>query len=382
MASRRSFLATALALPAGRLAASSQTDAKPALRYRMLGKTGLKVTAVGFGAEAVSDVSVIRQALDMGVNFFDTAHAYQGGNNERVLGAALGVDRKKIVLSSRSYVNDRKTLEAELDLSLRELKTDYLDIWYLGAHDAAPADELLAFQDAAKKAGKIRFTGFSTHRPWALLDFIRKTRFDVVMIPYNFAIGSARDPFHMDSTRLDKVLDEFGKAGFGVVAIKVMAGGYRDKSAPKDSLAELHKRPNAFVSALRWALRSPAIHTTSVSMHDRDQLEDNMRAMEAPFSASDEKTLAAHLDRIGPLYCRMCTQCDGQCPQGLPVADVLRFLMYADGYRRFDLGYQRFRTLPASLRAVRCEDCGRCSVTCPNGVAVRERLTAAQRMFA
>jgi predicted aldo/keto reductase-like oxidoreductase len=385
MASRRSFLAAALAPPAGGLATSPQTAARPktpALRYRTLGRTGLKVTEVGFGAEAVSDVSVIRQALDLGINFFDTAHAYQGGNNERVLGAALGADRKKIILSSRSYVKDRKTLEAELDLSLRELKTDYLDIWYLGARDEPVADELLAFQEAAKKAGKFRFSGFSTHKPWALLDFIKKSHFDVVMIPYNFAMGSARDPFKMDSTRLDTVLDEFGKAGLGVVAIKVMAGGYRGPSAPKDKLEELHKRPNAYVSALRWALRSPQIHTTSISMHDRDQLEDNMQAMEAPFSGADEKTLAAHLEHIRPLYCRMCYQCDGQCPQGLPVADVLRFLMYADGYRRFELGYERFRTLPANLRAVRCEECGQCAVSCPNGVAVRERLAAAQRMFA
>ncbi len=382
MASRRSFLTAALALPASGLA-TSPTAKPPALRYRVLGKTGLKVTEVGFGAEGVSDLSVIRQALDMGVNFFDTAHAYQGGNNERVLGAALGADRKKIILSSRSYVKDRKTLEAELDLSLRELKTDYLDIWYLGSRDDPVADELLAFRDAAKKAGKIRFSGISTHRPWKMSEFVKRGGYDVVMIPYNFAMGAARDPLKMDATQIETALAEYEQAGLGIVAMKVMAGGYRDiPNAPKDTLAEVHKRPNAWVAALRWALRNPAIDTTCVSMHDRDQLEENIRAMEAPFSSADERTLAAHLERIRPLYCRMCYQCDGKCTQGLPVAEVLRFLMYADGYRRFDVGYQRFQALPARLRTVRCEDCGQCSVVCPNGVAVRERLTAAQRMFA
>ncbi len=385
MASRRSFLASALALPAAGLATAPADTPKskgPVLRYRVLGKTGLKATEVGLGAEGASDVSVIRMAIDLGINFFDTAHAYEGGNNERTLGAALGADRKKLIVSSRSYVKDRKGLEADLDLSLRELKTDYLDIWYLGAHDAPVADELLAFQQSAKKAGKIRFAGFSTHKPWALLDFIKKSRFDVVMIPYNFAIGTARDPFHMDGTRIDNALEEFAKAGMGVVAIKVMAGGYRGKNAPKDTLEDVHKRPNAYVSALRWALRRPEIHTTAVSMHDREEVEDCLRAMEAPFAGADEKTLSAHLDRIGPLYCRMCYECDGKCPQGLPVADVLRFLMYADGSRRFDMGYGRFRMLPESLQAVRCEDCGECSVACPNGVRVRDRLMAAQRMFA
>jgi predicted aldo/keto reductase-like oxidoreductase len=380
MGTRRSFLASGLAVPAA-LNLSTPARKTPSLRYRALGRTGLQVTELGFGAEGVSDVSVISQALDLGINHFDTAHAYEGGNNERTLGAALAGWRQKVVLASRSYAKDIKGLESDLHESLRELKTDYLDIWYLGAHDAPVSDELLAFQQAAKKAGKCRFAGFSTHRLSSTLEFVRKARFDVIMVPYSFAIGTARDPFHMDGTRLDTALDEYQKAGMGVVAIKVMAGGYRGKGAPKDTLEDVHKRPNAFVSALRWALRTPKVQSTSVSMHDRDQLEENMQAMGTPFSEADAKTLAAHLERIRPLYCRMCYQCDGQCPQGLPVADVLRFLMYADGYRRFDMGYSRFKTLPANLRAVRCTDCNRCAIECPNGVAVRDRLITAQEMF-
>jgi predicted aldo/keto reductase-like oxidoreductase len=380
MGTRRSFLASGLALPAG-LNLSTQSRKAPAVRHRLLGKTGLKVTELGFGAEGVSDVSVIQQAVDMGINHFDTAHAYEGGNNERTLGAALAGRRQKVILASRSYSKDVKGLESDLNESLRELKTDYLDIWYLGAHDEPVSDEMLAFQRAARKAGKCRFIGFSTHRMWATLEWVKKARFDVVMIPYSFAIGSAKDPFHMDATRLDTVLDEYQKAGMGVVAIKVMAGGYRGRGAPKDTLEDVHKRPDAFVSALRWALRTPRVQSTSVSMHDRDQLEEDMQAMGAPFSEADAKTLSAHLERIRPVYCRMCYQCDGQCPQGLPVADVLRFLMYADGYRRFDMGYARFKALPADLRAVRCSDCTQCAVQCPNGVAVRDRLITAQQMF-
>jgi predicted aldo/keto reductase-like oxidoreductase len=387
MNTRRSFLATGLALPAAGLTTSSQSAKRPGpaktpvLKRRVLGKTGLKVTEVGFSAEGVSDIAVVRQALDLGISFYDTAHAYEGGNNERTLGAALGNQRKNITLASRSYAKDVKGLESDLNQSLTELKTDCLDIWYLGNHDAPVSDELLAFRDAARKAGKFRFSGFSTHRPWATLEFVKKARFDVVMIPYNFATGTARDPFHMDGTKLDAALDEYAKAGIGVVGMKVMAGGYRGPRAPKDPLAEIHQRPNAFVAALRWALRTPRVQTTSVSMRDREQLEDDLHAMEAPYSEDDAKTLAAHLDRIRPLYCRMCYECDGKCPQGLPVADMLRYLMYADGYGRFDVGYGRFKTLPAEARAVRCRDCGECAVQCPNGVAVRQRLIQAQELF-
>jgi predicted aldo/keto reductase-like oxidoreductase len=381
MGTRRSFLASGLALPAARFTRVEPPAKTPAPRFRVFGKTGLKVSELGSSSESVADVSVIQRAVDLGINFFDTARSYEGGVNERTLGAGLGARRKDVIVSSRSYGPDRKALEADLDASLKELKTDYLDVWFIGNKDAPVARDMLEFQEAAQKAGKIRFRGFSTHRPWSLLEFIKRSRFDVVMLPYNFAIGSVKDPFRMDATNQEVALEELYSAGIGVVAMKVMAGGYRDPKAPTDTLESIHKRPKAFVAALRWALRKPYIQTTTVSMRDRDQLEENMEAMAAPFSDADAKTLAAHLDYIRPIYCRMCYQCEGKCPQGLPVADVLRYLMYADGYGRFDLGYRRFSGLAEEVRAVRCSDCSRCAVGCPNGVAVRQRLIQAQELF-
>jgi predicted aldo/keto reductase-like oxidoreductase len=384
METRRSFLAAGLALPAVRLApAAPEAPKTPAVRHRVLGKTGLKVSEVGCSSETVSDVTVVQRAVDLGINFFDTARNYEGGQNERVVAAGLGARRKDVILSTRSYAPDRPKLEADLDASLKELKTDYVDLWFLGAKDKPVGDDMLEFQRAAQKAGKIRFRAFSTHRPWALLPFIKQARFDVVMIPYNFAIGKANDPFKMDGTNIDAFLAELHKEGIGVVAMKTMAGGYKNNpQAPKDTLEDIHKRPRAHVAALRWALRTPYIQTTTVSMRDRDQLEENMEAMAAPFSDGDAKTLTAQLDIIRPVYCRMCYRCEGQCPQGLPVADVLRYLMYADSYGRFDMGYQRFSELAADVRTVRCDDCGQCDVRCPNGVAVRQRLIRAQELFA
>ena len=117
-------------------------------------------------------------------------------------------------------------------------------------------------------------------------------------------------------------------------------------------------------------------------MTDMDQLEENLKAMEHPFSTQDEQMLAEHLETIRPLYCRMCGKCEDTCQKGLPIADVLRYLTYADGYGQFALGRERFLQLSSEQRAVRCSDCGECTVQCPYGVRVASRMAHAQELFA
>lgn len=383
--SRRNFLAAGITLPvAAKLPPSSSAPAAgAALRHRVLGRTGLKVTEVGCGSEAVSDASVLQHAADLGINFFDTARPYEGGANERALAAALGSRRKDVIVSSRSYGKDRKAIEDDLETSLKELRTGYLDIWYIGSKDKPSdvSDGMLEAQLAAQKAGKIRFRGFSTHRLSEMLPFIlEKGRFDVVQTPYNFAMGSARDPMKMFATSLEESIDRLHQAGIGIVAMKVMAGGYRERDA-SDPLYSLYRKPGAHAAALRWALRNPRLSTTSVRMASHDFLEENIKAMERPFNDDDAKVLAAHLERISPVYCRMCGSCDNACPKGLPVADLVRFATYADGYGEYAMGYERFRRLPGEQRNVRCGACSACAVECPNGVRVRDRVTRAQELF-
>jgi hypothetical protein len=136
------------------------------------------------------------------------------------------------------------------------------------------------------------------------------------------------------------------------------------------------------LSALKWVLRSPYVHATVPSITDMAQLDENLRAMAEPWTPADEKVLAARLDRIRPDYCSMCGACEGTCPKGLPVADLLRYLTYAEGYGQFALGRERFLELPRSLRDVRCGDCAACAVRCPQGVEVARRLDRAQQLFA
>jgi predicted aldo/keto reductase-like oxidoreductase len=180
---------------------------------------------------------------------------------------------------------------------------------------------------------------------------------------------------------MDQAIAAAAKAGMGVVAMKVMAGGVR-RQKPGDPLYKKLTQDGALLAALKWVVNKPNIATTIPSMTDMDQLDENLKAMGTPFSTGDEKLLTAHLDAIRPLYCRMCGKCDGACQKGLPVADVLRFLTYADGYGQFALGRERFMELSAEQVAVRCGDCAECTVKCPYGVQVESRMTRAQELFA
>ncbi len=379
--SRRKFFFSGLALPAAAQTRAPKSNAP--LRYRLLGKTGLRVTELGCGCEAVSDYTVLQHAADLGINFFDTARAYEGGNNERVLKAALGARRKNVVIASRSYAKDARTIKDHLDTSLKEIGTDYLDIWYFGDKSGPEDvnDEMLAVQLAAQKAGKIRFRGISTHRLHRMVPFIIKNRFDVVQIPYNFAIGTRRDPQNMDGTNIESAITELKRASVGVVAMKVMAGRWHGR--PEDNpLYSVYKQSNGRAAAIRWALRDDRVQTTSVRMVDRDQVNENIGAMAGPFSPEDGRTLSAQLETIRPLYCRECGSCDGACPKGLPVSNLVRYAMYAEGYGQFEMGYDRFQHLPEELKTVRCSDCTSCAIRCPNGVRIKERLARAQHLFA
>jgi len=355
--------------------ASSAGSSPVKLDYRTLGRTGLKVTTMGFGCMITSDPSVITRAADLGINYFDTARGYQHGNNERMVAAALGARRKQVVLSTKSAAPDKDALLKELETSLRELNTDYVDIWYLHAK-GSPAevrDDMIEAQQLAKKQGKIRFAGVSTHGgqqqllPW----MAQKGVFDVVLAGYNFSMDSS----------MDQALQAAAKSGMGVVAMKVMAGGFRGPK-PGDPVQDKLKQKGALLAALKWVINKPYVTTTIPSITDMDQLDEDMQSMSQPFSSSDNKLLAEHLEQIRPLYCRMCGKCDGACQKGLPVADMLRCLTYADGYRQFALARERFLELPPEKVAVRCGDCAECTVKCPHGVQVPERMARAQELFA
>jgi predicted aldo/keto reductase-like oxidoreductase len=204
----------------------------------------------------------------------------------------------------------------------------------------------------------------------AVVDRVIDCKLDVLQTLYSFASAASYGP----------AIEKLHQAGVGVVAMKVMA-----KTAPRGqtgAAGALARSPNFAPAALKWVLKNPSIGTTVPSMTDIDQLEQNFKVMAEEFTDADARLLAARLEEIGPYFCRMCGECKGQCPKGLPVADMVRIVMYADGYGQFGLGRENFLRLAAEHRQVRCTDCQTCAVRCPHGVQVAQRLMRAQELFA
>ena len=373
--SRRQFLQAGLALPAAGLVSSNTMEVPSAtpngLTFRTLGNTGLKVTSVGCAAGAVPDPDILARALELGINYYDTARIYGQGKSEQILGKAIQGKRDKIVLASKTYSNTKAKILEDIETSLKTLGTDHLDIYHQHSRHTPQeiTDEMIETMELVKKQGKTRFIGVSTHDPNAMVDFILKAgKFDVVQTTYSYAIGA---PFR------DAAIARLHKAGIGVVAMKVVIA----TATPKGDKGN-HLSNEGGLAAIKWVLRNPSISTTVPWSETKEELEINFRAMTEEFTPADEKILFVRNEQIRELYCRMCFQCKGKCPKGVPVADELRFLAYNDFKGNFHEARESFWELPRNIRSIRCAECAECVVQCPNGVKVHERLIRAQELLA
>ena len=376
--SRRQFLQAGLALPAaaglsstGGLNAVLQGTTQPV--YRTLGKTGLKVTGLGYGIGFNPVVDVVARAIDMGVNYFDTSRVY--GDSEKIFSGVIKGKRDKLVIATKSGSRRKEDILNDMNTSLSELGTDRVDILHLHARDT-PAnipDEAIEAVQEIKKAGKARFLGFSCHDPNRMVDFVLETKvFDVMQTTYSFPIGG----FYRDAA-----IKRLSDAGIGVIAMKVVVAltGLNLKN-----FDNLPARPEGDgpVAGIKWVLNNPAIGTTVPFMQKISELEMNFRAMTEPYTPADEKLLYVMNEQIRPYYCRMCNSCSGVCPKGLPVSDVLRFLAYNDFAGNYYQAKSNFQDLAKEVRDVRCSDCASCAIQCPNGVQVQARLSRAQELLA
>lgn len=374
--SRRQFLQAGLSLPAAGLLSSTGLESafqeSPKVVYRTLGKTGLKVSGVGYGIGFVPVTDVVARAIDMGINYFDTSRDYK--DSEAIFSGVIKGKRDKIVIATKSPSRRKEDILKDLDTSLKTLGTDHVDIWHLHARDtpASIPDEAIEAMELCKQSGKARFIGFSCHDPNRMVDFVLQTKkFDVMQTTYSYAIGG----YYRDAA-----VAKLHEAGIGVIAMKVVV------ALTGLNLKTFDNKPRTTgegpLAGIKWVLKNPAIGTTVPFMQTIPELEMNFRAMSEPYTAADEKMLYVMNEQIRPLYCRMCYQCRGQCPKGMPVTDVLRFLAYHDFCGNYHQARLSFMDLTKEVREVRCSDCFSCAIKCPNGVHVQDRLIRAQELLA
>ncbi len=375
--SRRGFLRDAAAaglllgaasLPASAPAQDKEKKEEPAIRHRTLGKTGLEMTILGYGAMRTSDPAVIRQAIDMGINNIDTARGYMDGHNEEIVAKAVGELRKRVVITTKIRVGTKERMSADLDASLAALNTDYIDILLLHGlkrDEEVLNEEWIGMLTEAKKAGKVRFAGFSTHNNMAgtLRAAVKGGFFDVVLTAYNFK----------SEPDLTKAIAEAAKAGIGIIAMKTQAGGYTD--AGMGGL-------NPHQAALKWVLEDQNVACAIPAMVTFDQLNENFRVMGSHFGWMDRKTLHRYGRVIDDRLCRFCNRCAEQCTHGVAISDIQRCLMYAEGYHDQSLALSSYTALGREADLSACRSCSGCTVHCPNGVNIAANLQRAMQLFA
>jgi hypothetical protein len=344
--------------------------------YRTLGKTGVKLPVITMGVMNSDNPNLIRAALDSGMVHLDTAHGYMRGKNEEVIGGVIkGRPRDSFVIGTKIYLpRDESTglhketateqfFLSRLDTSLKRLGLDYVDILYhhnVWKREFALYEPALKAMEKAKKDGKVRFTGITTHRnePEVILAAVDSRVYEVVEIAYNHR--------QKHGAKIREALAKAGSAGLGVVAMKTLGGGEK-------SLGKTEAR-----AALKWVLQDPNVHTIIAGFTTFDQLELDLSIMEDLTLKPSEK---AHLERMrmtAGLYCQGCEECLKSCPQRLPIPDLMRSYMYVYGYRNLVEAQDLLVSL--NLPSQLCQDCGSCPVKCASGFDVSARIRDVVRL--
>ena len=337
-------------------------------QYRTLGKTGLKVTAVSMGVMNCTDPAVLRRAFDLGINFFDTAHGYMGGRNEEMVGKVFRGKRDKVLIQTKIHFHaTEKENRQSVETSLRRLQTDHVDV--LLAHSLKKPDEVsnpmvTEFLQAMKKEGKARFTGFSSHSNMAALlrEAAKANVHDVALVSYNFT--------HSDD--LKEAVALASRSGIGIVAMKTQAGGYKRKDM---SGLSPHQ------AALKYVLMDQHVSAAIPGVTTIEQVEQCAAVMGTALSEKDFDTLRQYQAHLQGRICTMCGGCIGECPHGVAHGDLLRAIMYHDGYRDDRLAEEVVHTGNALQKIKQCCECSSCAVTCRRGINIQAQIKAVHQMF-
>ncbi len=342
------------------------------MQHRKLGKTGLEVSVIGLGGGMLGSsdnsytLKVIKRAIDLGVNYFDTARSYP--DSEVKLGQALKQRREEVYISSKTGATTKEEAWRHINESLERLQTDYLDNYHLhGLRDGkdletrlGPGGALEALVEARER-GLIRHIGCTSHRSQTLIKALQRFNFEIILVPMNIV---EREP-------LNELLPLCEQKGVGVTIMKPVATGLLP--------AEL---------ALKWLLNQ-AIDTAVPGATTIKEIETDAKIgqlTDITLNAEEERRMERLAQMLQNRRCRICAECE-PCPQEIPIGSTLGTDVMYDHYRT--MGSQAFREFAWSAERVKqeiqkrkttisairsCNHCGECERRCPCGLPIVEML--------
>jgi predicted aldo/keto reductase-like oxidoreductase len=376
---RRNFLRLGAAATAGlatstthisKAAGKAPSKSEEKIITRQLGNTGISVPIVSMGVMRADNPNILKAAYNLGIKHFDTAHSYQEGRNEEMVGEFFkDKPRDSFVVATKIHPSKDASTQDFLDMlevSLERLQMDYVDILYLHAvndEEYLHNPKFMAAMKKAKEEGTAKHLGFSTHRNMAKLidSAVDKGFYEVILTSYNFR--------HVDNSELNNAIKKAHDAGVGIIGMKNMAGGFLDEEKTK---------PVNGKAALKFALSNPHIHACIPGIVSYEMLMENWSvAKDVTLTPSEKQDLELASMEKG-MYCTGCDTCSGQCKKGLPVSDLMRSYMYNYAYAYPAKARETVVALGVSENP--CADCDDCFVNCQAGFDVKNRITNIARI--
>ncbi|MYJ75303.1 MAG: aldo/keto reductase [Gammaproteobacteria bacterium] len=400
-ANRRDFLrwsAAASALPFAAPAIGGEIVSPGEVkRYARLGRTGHEISDISFGSSSLrpGQENLVHLAMDRGINYFDTAESYTRGQSETVIGRALKGKRDQVVITSKIGTKADGKADAfmrRLEGSLRRLQTDYVDVYMNHAVndvDVVANPEWHAFVAKAKEQGKMRFSGISGHagRLVECLDYaFDNDLVDVVLVAHNFGQdpkfyeGLTKDfDFVANQQALPRVLAKGKAKNVGITVMKTLRGGRLNDMRPYETGDATFAQ-----AALRWVLSNPHVDAAVITMNNEQKIEEYLGASGwREVAAGDRELLEryAHLNRES--YCvNVCNDCEGACPYGVPIAEVLRTRMYAVDYQDTAQAKEEYALLATNAAACLLCSGEPCAQACTHGIPIDRLCGPTHRLLA
>ncbi|MBR2721900.1 MAG: aldo/keto reductase [Clostridia bacterium] len=329
------------------------------MEYRVLGKTGLHISRIGLGGIPIQKIdaegtkALIGELLRKGVNFIDTARGYTV--SEEYLGYALAGGRDQFVLATKSMSRTKDAMEKDIEISLNNLRTDYIDLYQVHNPSAKDLDQVTAVGGAlealleAKAAGKIGHIGITLHSADLFKKAVELDWVESIMFPYNIV-----------ETQGEALIAECARKNIGFICMKPLAGG-----AIEDA-----------VTAMRFIVSNQNVSVVIPGMADVAEIEQNVSAASdtSPLTAEEQQKVASIRASLGTNFCRRCNYC-APCSVGINIPAVFLFEGY---YSRYDLkDWAQARYSAMSKTASDCIGCGVCESRCPYELPIRQMLKEA-----